>query len=235
MDTPEIQRHYDPEAKDELPKWEQKRRLTRALRVAIERLVANDVPEDALRRAADAAENFAASLEPYPRLKYALGFNEAAYAGDVSAFFDQSPFIGLANPLAPPLEMGRVNDRHVVGVVTFGAQYEGPPGHVHGGFVAAAFDEVLGMTQSLSGGPGMTATLTVRYLEPTPLYTKLVFEGEFLRTERRKIFTRATVRAGDVVTAEAEGLFVRITNERREHLAEQRAARLAQQVDADDW
>ena len=31
----------------------------------------------------------------------------------------------------------------------FGAAYEGPPGSVHGGIIAAAFDEVLGMTQSL--------------------------------------------------------------------------------------
>ena len=37
-----------------------------------------------------------------------------------------------------------------------GPAYEGPPGCVHGGFIAAAFDEVLGSTQSLSGSPGMT-------------------------------------------------------------------------------
>ena len=42
----------------------------------------------------------------------------------------------------------------MVGSATFGAAYEGPPGCVHGGYVAAAFDEVLGSTQSLSGSPG---------------------------------------------------------------------------------
>ena len=54
----------------------------------------------------------------------------------------------------------------MVGTATFGAAYEGPPGCVHGGFVAAAFDEVLGSTQSLSGEPGMTGRLTVNYRSP---------------------------------------------------------------------
>jgi hypothetical protein len=44
--------------------------------------------------------------------------------------------------------------------VTFGSAYEGPPGCVHGGYVAAAFDEMLGFVQSLGGNPGMTARLT---------------------------------------------------------------------------
>ena len=63
--------------------------------------------------------------------------------------------IGRANPLAPPIAL-ELDDDRIVGRVTFGAAYEGPPGCVHGGYVAAAFDEVLGATQSLSGAPGMT-------------------------------------------------------------------------------
>ena len=59
----------------------------------------------------------------------------------------------------------------------FNAAYEGPPGNVHGGMVAAAFDEVLGMAQSLSGNAGFTGTLTIRYRSPTPLYEPLLFRG----------------------------------------------------------
>ena len=51
----------------------------------------------------------------------------------------------------------------------FGSAYEGPPGCVHGGYVAAAFDELLGAAQSLSGTQGMTADLEVDYRTPTPL------------------------------------------------------------------
>ena len=46
--------------------------------------------------------------------------------------------------------------------------------------VAAAFDEVLGFVQSLSGRPGMTGTLTVRYRKPTPLHTELRFDAQLV-------------------------------------------------------
>ena len=65
----------------------------------------------------------------------------------------------------------------VEGRITFTAPYEGAPGCVHGGFIASAFDEVLGVAQSASGQPGMTANLTVDYRSPTPLLHELVFRG----------------------------------------------------------
>jgi acyl-CoA thioesterase FadM len=74
--------------------------------------------------------------------------------------------------------------------------------------VAAAFDEVLGYVQSLSGAPGMTGTLTVRYRKPTPLHTQLRFEARYLRTEGRKVFTEAKLLANGELCAEAEGLFI---------------------------
>jgi acyl-coenzyme A thioesterase PaaI-like protein len=95
-------------------------------------------------------------------------------------------------------------------MVTFEWAYQGPPGHVHGGFVAAMFDEALGLTQSLSGQPGMTGTLTVRYRKPTPLNTELRLEGRILRVEGRKIFTAAQLRAGETLTAEADAVFITV-------------------------
>lgn len=205
--------------------WEQKRRLARAMRLVIERLVPSNAPEAELRRAADALERYAEALRAHPRLKHFHGFAESANAGDVGAFFDQSPMIGLANPLAPPITIGRSGPRAAIATVTFGTAYEGPPGCVHGGFVAAAFDEVLGYVQSLGGNPGMTARLTVHYRSPTPLHTPLVFEGELVRTEGRKIFCTGKVRAKGVLTAEAEGLFVSVDRSRFLKLLEQREQR----------
>jgi acyl-coenzyme A thioesterase PaaI-like protein len=85
---------------------------------------------------------------------------------------------------------------------------------VHGGFLAAAFDEVLGMAQSLTGNPGMTGTLTIRYRRPTPLLTELTFEAFVDRVEGRKIFTHGTLSANGLLTAEAEGLFIAVGQER---------------------
>jgi acyl-coenzyme A thioesterase PaaI-like protein len=106
--------------------------------------------------------------------------------------------------------------------VTFGSAYEGPPGSLHGGFVAATFDEVLGFVQSLGGNPGMTGTLTIRYRRPTPLHTELIIEGELVRIRGRKIFTEGRILADGVVTAEAEGLFISIDASKMEVLLKAR-------------
>ncbi len=108
---------------------------------------------------------------------------------DPAAFFDHSPFIGRANPLSPPITIDVVDDL-VVGRAVFGSAYEGPPGCVHGGYIAAAFDEVLGSAQTFSGSPGMTGSLTVQYRRPTPLHAELRFEGRMVDVRSgRKMFT----------------------------------------------
>ncbi len=219
---PPIQPDWDATKVSGAEMWAQKRRLADAMRLVIERLVPSNAPETELRAAAEGLERYAEALRAHPRLKHFHGYAESANAGDVGAFFDQSPLIGLANPLAPPITMGRSGERAAVASVTFGSAYEGPPGCVHGGFVAAAFDEVLGYVQSLGGSPGMTGTLTVRYRKPTPLHRELRIEAELLRIEGRKIFTEGRIRVGDEITAEAQGLFVSVPRERFEDLAAER-------------
>ncbi len=224
----DIRPHWDATKLSQTEMWTQKRRLASAMRLVIERLVPSNAPVDELRRAADGLERYAEALKDHPRLKDARLFAESANAGDVGAFFDQSPMIGLANPLAPPLTIGRKDDRHAHATGVFGSAYEGPPGSVHGGFVAAAFDEVLGYVQSLSGHPGMTGTLEVIYRSPTPLHTPLLFEATFERIEGRKIFTSARLEADGVLRAEATAIFVSFSKERMNELAKARAAREAQ-------
>jgi acyl-coenzyme A thioesterase PaaI-like protein len=199
-------------------------RLANAMRRVIDHLVQVAAPEADLKAAAVALERYANRLAKYPVSRTFEGFAETANAGDTHAFFDHSPLIGMANPLAPPIRLAVVGDR-VEGRATFGVAYEGPPGHVHGGFLAAAFDEVLGMAQSLTGNPGMTGTLSVRYRRPTPLLTELYFEAKVDRVEGRKIFTHGTVAAGGIVTAEAEGLFIAVGHERFMQMASEIARR----------
>src|SRR6188768_1305669 len=77
-------------------------------------------------------------------------------------YLPRSPIVGEASPLSPRLDWEAV-DGHVEGRGTFGAPYEGPPGYVHGGWIACAFDEMLGIANIASGQPGMTARLIVHY------------------------------------------------------------------------
>ena len=193
------------------PRIAEMRRLADAARAVIERLASTDAPHDVIERtAAQPLEAAAAELAGPKKTRSYEGFAESANAGgDPHAFFDHSPIIGLANPIAPPLRIEWGGDK-IIARAVFGSAYEGPPGSVHGGYVAAAFDEVLGMAQSLGGAPGMTGTLSIKYRKPTPLHREIRFEGTLDRVDGRKIFTSGKCFDGDLLTAEAEGLFIRV-------------------------
>jgi len=143
-------------------------------------------------------------------------------AASDSHFSDRSPIYGAMNPLSMPMKMGLREGGGEFGSVTgdavFTELYEGPPGHCHGGFIAAAFDEVLGMAQSLTGRPGMTGKLSISYRAPTPLNTPIHFVGWVEKVEGRKIFTKGTAHNGDTLCAESEGLFLSMPAELMERL-----------------
>ena len=129
------------------------------------------------------------------------------------AFFPYDYVIGRCNPLAPPIEM-RWQDPLAVGEVTFGTPYEGPPGCVHGAVIAAAFDQVLNVANLMSGNAGPTARLAMRYRRPTPLRRPVRFEGWVTQREDRKVHSAGRLLVDDVVTVEAEGLYIIVDPER---------------------
>src|SRR5262249_5000949 len=92
---------------------------------------------------------------------------------------DVMPFdvvVGPLSALAPPLTLEIVEGRTVATVI-FTAPYEGPPGCVHGGVIAACFDQVLNVANLLAGVAGPTVSLEVRYRRPTPLGAPVRFEA----------------------------------------------------------
>lgn len=121
--------------------------------------------------------------------------------------FERSPFCGRQNPLAPALNLAY--DGEIVSArVTLGPLFEGPPGHVHGGFVAALYDEVLGAAQQASGRAGMTASLNIRLKRPTPLGVELLIEAGLQRIDGRKIHVTGRCTSSGVLLSEAEALFI---------------------------
>jgi len=183
------------------------RELADALRRMIARLALVRPPVEALRRAADAANAFADSLETLPERSQSWEVSEAGLLP--RDFVGHSPVSGPNNPIAPPLRMHVVGDasgdHHIEGSINFGPAYEGPPGHCHGGWVAAMFDELLGFVQLK---PGFTAYLKVDYRAPTPLNRELELRGWVDNVEGRKRTIRGTCSLDGVLLAEAIGLFV---------------------------
>jgi hypothetical protein len=137
----------------------------------------------------------------------ALVGGPAEAGGDDARLLERSGITGHSNPLSAPLHIWLDGDR-VRGWAQYPQQYEGPPGCVHGGFVAAAFDDLLGAAQMLSGTAGFTGTLTIRMVRPTPLHRRIDYEGGLDHVEGRKIFTWGKARQGEDLVAEAEGLFI---------------------------
>lgn len=123
--------------------------------------------------------------------------------------YEISPLSGHCNAIAPPMRVWLEGDR-VRATATMGWRYEGPPGCVHGGFVAAMFDQLLGLGQSLTDVPGVTGTLSIRYLNKTPLNTELCMEGWVERVEGRKNILHGKMTANGKVTATSEAVFIRI-------------------------
>jgi hypothetical protein len=145
------------------------------------------------------------TLEPMPTL---LAYGGAAVGpAAASALDERSPISGMSNPLAPPMEVEFDGER-TWGSATYGPAYEGPPFHVHGGWVIAAFDELLGVAQVASGRPGMTGTMTVRLLRPTPLGRRIEYEGWVDEVDGRKTVAAGKATLDGEVLAEAEGIFI---------------------------
>jgi len=181
--------------------------LAEQMRRIIARLAVVRPPAEELLRAAEAAAAFADRLDALPERSRTWEVSEAGLLPrDFVAF---SPVSGLSNPMSPPVrlqvEEGDGGGVLITGEVTFGPAYEGPPGHCHGGWVAAMFDEALGFAQL---APGFTAYLHVNYRRPTPLNTKLDLRAWVDGVDGRKRLVKGECRNGDELLSDAEGLFI---------------------------
>jgi len=112
-------------------------------------------------------------------------------APDRRVYVDHGYAIGDYNPCFPQykLELDHDDDETgedgAHGTVEFPISYEGPPGIVHGGFLAVFFDCVLQELNCARGLAGKTAELSIRFRRPTPLLTPLVFRVERVVDDRR--------------------------------------------------
>ena len=185
-----------------------KHRLVREVKRIVRRTALLDVadtdPAEVNRLAAD-AKGLADSLEELPSL-LAFGGMAVAPLAD-AALLERSPVSGRSNPVAPPLHL-EMHEGVTTGWAVYPDEYEGPPGCLHGGWVAAAFDDLMGFAQMASGKAGYTGTPTVRMVRPTPLNRRIDYEAHLDHVDGRKIWCKATARDGEELLAEAEILFI---------------------------
>ena len=125
----------------------------------------------------------------------------------------QNPF-GLKLDFYEDIELGQV-----VSQFTVPEMYQGYPGVVHGGIVAAILDEVSGRAVLLGGSEDnlmATLRLTVRYRQPTPTETQLTAVGWVERNGGVGVRVAGEIRLLDgTVTAECQALITHLPEEFR--------------------
>ena len=123
---------------------------------------------------------------------------------DRRVYVDHGYAVGDYNPCFPRYELAvDVDGSSGRGTVEFPVCYEGPPGIVHGGFLAVFFDCVLQQLNCDLGQAGKTAELSLKFRRPTPLLTPLVVHAE--RTiDGGRIDSRAHLERDGTVLCEAE-------------------------------
>lgn len=119
----------------------------------------------------------------------------------------RSPLNGTMNPIAPPMSF-EYGEQSITAKVRFHEGYQGPPGCVHGGIVAALLDDALGRTRHLTGRNCVTGSLNITYLRPTPLNSDLVVTARIEETHERKFIVNGEIIYNGQITASAVGVFV---------------------------
>ncbi|HVT15978.1 MAG TPA: PaaI family thioesterase [Thermoanaerobaculia bacterium] len=120
----------------------------------------------------------------------------------------------------------RERDGRLVGRAWFGPGAQGPPGHAHGGSIAAVLDEAMGAAAWMAGHLTVAARLETDFRRMLPLGTDATLEAWVERIEDRKVWTAARLLDGEdgEPFAAAKALFVKLDPERFAPLLEKVAA-----------
>jgi hypothetical protein len=145
-------------------------------------------------RSAEAELRGLAPADPTPRVGRAA-------SSDGRIYLDHSRDIGAFNPSFPTYQI-RVDGDRASGTVAFPIVYEGPPGVVHGGFLALFFDSIVQHHNCDLGLAGKTTSLDVTYRRPTPLLRELEFEVD-RSVEGDRITSAARLLADGIVLCDA--------------------------------
>ena len=91
----------------------------------------------------------------------------------------------------------------------FGSKTMGPPGHVHGGAMAATLDEAMGAAAWMNDYKSVAATITISFLAMLPIESETIVEARIDRVDGRKVHLSAKlIEPSGRVVAEGSGLFV---------------------------
>jgi len=178
--------------------------LARSVRELAEASLRTTVDHDSARRISKQIDELTNQLRE-SQIPGSFGVH-LSKTGPVRAY--GNAVVGLRNPIAVPLEIEKDPSGRTRASFHLNALYEGPPTLVHGGVTALILDQMLGEAAAAGGSPGMTGTLTLRYVQGTPL-GDCSAEAWIERREGVKTIVRGAMRnAVGEDTVHAEGIFI---------------------------
>ena len=105
----------------------------------------------------------------------------------------------------------RDNSGDLVARVWFGPGTAGPPGHAHGGSIAAIFDELLGLAAWAAGHAVVVGNLNISFRQLLPLEQVVEIDSKIVSEKGRKIMVHGRISDGnDTIYAEADCLCITI-------------------------
>lgn len=104
----------------------------------------------------------------------------------------------------------RTGEQQLRARIWFGPETSGPPGHAHGGAIAAVLDEVFGLSAWVAGYPVVVGNLNVNFRNLLPLELVITVESRILSVEGRKVLLHGRICNGETVYAEGECLCITI-------------------------
>ena len=204
---------YDPDSQ-EATYWQARQRLASATRVLNEKLVSADIDPELAAALTEKIEGLTAELSQAQQVTGLVDMAKRGQRGTIDDVMGELVSVGgRSHPCSPELRWQEASNR-ITGTVKFGQAFEGPPGHVHGGWVAGVLDHLMGMTHVRTGHPGMTGGLSVRYLKPTPLNQRIGVSAQATELDDKRTEVKAEMRFGETTTAKAEAIFVRVDREK---------------------
>lgn len=139
-----------------------------------------------------------------------VAFDAPALVGESLRFVSGEP---LGNRFR--VRYFRDGEQQLQARIWFGPETEGPPGHAHGGSMAAVFDEVLGLAAWAAGYPIVVGNLNVSFRNLLPLEQVVTVESRIVSAEGRKVMVHGRICSGETVYAEGECLCITLPGKSR--------------------
>jgi acyl-coenzyme A thioesterase PaaI-like protein len=104
----------------------------------------------------------------------------------------------------------RLDGSQIRADLEFAPRFEGGPGTVHGGAIAAFMDDLLGYVPVAYGSPGVTAKLDTNFIAPVPVGVTVGGTAWMSHIDGSKMWAEGAIEVEGHVLVESAALFIAI-------------------------